>query len=237
MSWLTRNMGKPEGVTEITPEVLDDRFKTFETAIAKAVDDKLATVFEKIGDAPAIKRINDYISGEEEAEKAARERAAAELAARTTPKFENVDAETRQFVQTQIAPIANAALLNAAMEQRRVIFEDAEQFPYYTGAVKAKIDEMLDKQPLDSRGNPEIIRNAYKLVVFDHQKDINDQKIKSRISNSVGSSSGTGGPNTGNADPVATLTPEMRTVAQKLGISDADYAAAQQELRRTGQYV
>jgi hypothetical protein len=95
----------------------------------------------------------------------------------------------------------------------------------------AKVDALIDSQPLALRSNSAIIMNAYKSVFFDLRKDIEDGKIKSQASLTNFSSNGTGshfgnGKNESDVD----LSPEEKHYAQKMGISEEAWKKSKREL-------
>lgn len=102
---------------------------------------------------------------------------------------------------------------------------------YYHGDVKSKVDAMLSAQSVDAQCRADVIENCYKVVCFDMQKDIADGKIKAKTSSATfeGGSTGahSGRDTTEKSDD---LTTEEKFVAQKMGISEKDWAASKREL-------
>ena len=141
---------------------------------------------------------------------------------------ENLDDDTRTYVDRQFEVINRTAQQTSARELRRSIFEDAENYEYYTGDVKRKVDEMLDREPLSSQNNSDVVRNAYKVVVFEHMKDIQDKKLRSRLS-STSASPILSNQNTPDPNALPTLNQEEKDFAKNMGISEADWAKSKKE--------
>lgn len=124
-----------------------------------------------------------------------------------------------------------ATLMLASRMALKETFEDAEQYPYYTGDVKAKVDAMVDAQPLNTRHRSDVIQNCYKLVVFDHQKEIAEGKIKARNSAASLTSTGTGGPSgKGGSGEDEALSNEEKFAAKSMGITEDDWKKSKREL-------
>jgi len=124
-----------------------------------------------------------------------------------------------------------ATMMLAARMARKETFEDVEQYPYYAGDIKAKVDAMIDAQPLNTRHRADVIQNCYKLVAFDHQKEITEGKIQARNSAATFSGSGTGG-HSGKAgsEENETLSNEEKFAAKSMGISEDDWKKSKREL-------
>lgn len=141
---------------------------------------------------------------------------------------ENMDDHTRTYVDRQFEVLNRTAQQTSARELRRSIFEDAENYEYYTGDVKRKVDEMLDREPLQAQNTPDVIRNAYKVVVFEHMKDIQDKKLRSRLS-SVSAPVSTPGQSQVDPNALPELTDEEKLYAGKMGIKLEDWAKSKKE--------
>lgn len=141
---------------------------------------------------------------------------------------ENMDDNTRTYVDRQFELLNRTAQQTSARELRRSIFEDAENYEYYTGDVKRKVDEMLDREPLQSQNSPDVIRNAYKVIVFEHMKDIQDKKLRSRLA-SVSAPTAQSGQNQVDPNALPELSAEEKTYASKMGIKLEDWAKSKKE--------
>jgi type II secretory pathway pseudopilin PulG len=232
--------GKPEkeGVPEITPDSLKADITSTKTDLEK----KLADLGDQINNHPALKAMQTFIDTQNAAEAARQQQQQSQQQQQqqqqVDDQFKEVDATTQAYIQHTMKPFADNALYQQGSEMRRSIFEDQEAFPYYTGAIKAEIDAMLDKQPLATRANADAIRNTYAIICFNKQKEINENKHRSRMSSASSAGTGTGAPS-GNADPTAlpTLTQDMQLVAKKMGMTNEQYAQAMKELQSTGEYA
>jgi hypothetical protein len=224
---------KDDKLKEITPQAINDSLTATKTELEK----KLSDLGESINQHPTLLAMQEFLDGQKAAREAQARKAANDAANANNSRFENVDQTTREYVDQTMRPIAEAALFQQGNEQRRTIFEDAEAFPYYVGTLKSKIDALLDAQPAPQRANPDVIRNVYKIVVFDHQKEISEDKIKSRLSSVSTAASGTGAPGTGDKSAMPVLTQQMKNVARSMGMTEAEYATAMKELQETGEYA
>lgn len=228
-----RKPNSQERVVEITPESIDKSLTATRTDLEK----KLADLGESINQHPTLLAMQTFLDEQKANKDAAARRVAETNRQQNDQRFETVDQTTREFVTETMKPYAEAAIYQQGNEMRRTIFEDAEAFPYYTGTLKSKVDALLDAQPAVSRANPDVIRNVYKIVVFDHQKDISEDKIKSRLSSASTASTGVGVPGAGDKGAMPVLTQQMKSVAKSMGMSEADYATAMKELQETGEYA
>lgn len=237
-TWLEFGKAKPaENKDDKTPEITPESINKSITDNKTELEGKLAALGESINNHPTLLAMKDFLDGQKTASERAEAARAAAAANEGGKKFEGLDQTTREYVNETFRPIAQATLLNQGNEMRRTIFEDQEAFPYYTGVLKAKIDAMLDAQNLESRANPDVIRNVYKIVIYDNEKDIKEDKIKSRLSSASSSGTGTGAPGTGDKAAMPVLTDQMKSVARAMGMSDADYATSMKELQDAGQYA
>lgn len=222
-----------EGVVEITPESINKSLTDTKTEL----EGRLTALGKSIDDHPTLKAMQIFLDEQKAAKDAIARRAAETNRQQNDQRFENVDQTTREYVNETMKPYAEAAIYQQGNEMRRTIFEDAEAFPYYIGTLKSKVDALLDAQPAVQRANPDVIRNVYKIVVFDHQKEITEDKIKSRLSSASSAGTGTGAPGTGDKGAMPVLTQQMKSVAKAMGMSEADYATAMKELQESGEYA
>jgi hypothetical protein len=226
-------INKDDKLNEITPESINKSLTDTKTDLEK----KLADLGESINQHPTLLAMQEFLDGQKANKDAAARKAANDAANANNSRFENVDQTTREYVNETMKPYAEAAIYQQGNEQRRTIFEDAEAFPYYTGTLKSKVDALLDAQPPVQRANPDVIRNVYKIVVFDHQKEISEDKIKSRLSSASTPTTGAGTSSSGDKGALPVLTQQMKSVARSMGMSEADYATAMKELQETGEYA
>ena len=126
----------------------------------------------------------------------------------------NLDEETREYVDNQLQVVNKTAMQTSARELRRSVFEDVENYEYYTGDVKRRVDEILDREPLTNQNNPDVVRNAYKVVAFEHFKEIQDGKLRSRLS-SVTSTSTPSNVNQPDPNALPTLSLTRRIMPAK----------------------
>lgn len=224
---------KEDEVPEVTPKAISESLTKTKTEL----EAKFASLEGKIDNHPTLKAMDDFLKIEREKAEAAQAQRQQQVQQQSDQQFENMDQTTRAYIDRTMTPLATATLMQQGNEMRRNIFEDAEAFPYYSGVLKSKIDTMLDAQPPSQRANPEVIRNVYKIVIFDNDKEIKENKVKSRLSSA--SSSGTGNGMSGDADPKAlpVLTDQMKRVAQGMGMTAEQYAGAMKELQDAGEYA
>lgn len=122
----------------------------------------------------------------------------------------------------------NAVMMLAARAALRETLEDKE---YYYGDIKQKVDAMVSQQPLASQCRADVIQNAYKLVMFDHMKEVNEGKIKARNTSVIFEGGSTGGHDGKKADDAnESMTADEKLVASKMGISDKDWISSRREL-------
>lgn len=224
---------KDDKVVEITPESLAKSMSDNKTEL----ETKLTDLGSRIDNHPTLAAMKEFLDNQKTQRDAAARRQQEEQQNNNAQRFESMDQTTREYVDQTLGPIAQATLMQQGSELRRNIFEDAEAFPYYTGALKSKIDALLDAQPPSSRANPDIIRNVYKIVIYDNQKEIAENKFKSRFSSASESGTGTGGPNAGDKAALPVLTQQMKAVARSMGMSEAEYATSMKELVDAGEYA
>jgi phage I-like protein len=168
------------------------------------------------------------------ADKEAREKAAKDAADKKTADDNKIDdtdwmLDPAAAVAASLKPTQNAVISLAARQARADLLGEKE---YYYGELKTKIDQMITAQPLSAQMNPVTIENCYKLVLFDHQKDIAEGKIKSRNNAASFESNGTGGhggKGKGDGDNEV-MSAEEKHAASALGISEADWKSTRKEM-------
>lgn len=103
---------------------------------------------------------------------------------------------------------------------------------YYHGEIKSKVDAMLAAQTLEAQMRPDVVENCYKLVMFDHMKDISDGKIKARNSAGTFEGGSTGAPSgTKSEGAEESMTAEEKLVASRMGVSEKDWISSRKELQ------
>ena len=102
---------------------------------------------------------------------------------------------------------------------------------YYYGDIKNKVDAMIDAQSVNVRTDPNVIRNCFKLVMYDHQKDIADGKIKARNTGAIFESNGTGA-HSGNdkGEDNESWTADEERAAGHMGLTKKDWITSRKEL-------
>lgn len=131
--------------------------------------------------------------------------------------------------QRQMQPLAKATMMLAARMARQDTLAEKE---YYYGDIKNKVDAMIDQQPLNSRSRADVIENCYKLVMFDHQKDVAEGKIKARNTGAIfeGGSTGAHSGKGAAGEEEEVMSSDEKMVASKMGISDKDWIKSRREL-------
>lgn len=168
-----------------------------------------------------------------EADRAARAEAQRVAAANKNKEDDEIKDEDwlldpEKAVEKKLSGTNQAVMMLAARQARREVLENE---PYYYDEIKRKVDAMIDAQPLKSRMDSSVITNCYKLVMYDHQKDIADGKLRTKNSALVFQSNGTGGhsgKDGGDVDEV--LTNEEKHAASALGLSEVDWKKSKKEL-------
>jgi hypothetical protein len=133
-----------------------------------------------------------------------------------------------EAVRRQMQGTNTAVMMLAARAALRETLEDKE---YYYGDIKQKVDAMVAQQPLPSQCRADVIQNAYKLVMFDHMKEVQEGKIKARNTSAIFEGGSTGGHDGKKADDAnESMTADEKLVASKMGISDKDWISSRREL-------
>lgn len=234
-NWLQMGTTKKpdDGVVEITPQQLSETLTTTKTEL----ETRLTNLGKSIEEHPTLLAMKKFLDDQQASREEAARRAAETQQQTTQQQFSEIDPTMRQYVDASLKPIADAAIWQQGNEIRRSIFDNAEAYPYYSGVLKDKIDTMLDAQPASQRANPDVIRNVYKIVSYDHQKEIDEGKHKSRMSSSSSSGTGTGAPGGNTKGELPVLTAQMKSVAKAMGMTEQDYATSMKELVDAGEYA
>jgi hypothetical protein len=231
MTWFKRSDGsmsaeeerRSKSDIEIDPvklkEEISTDFKTNLEAFKTSQDEQMKPVLSFVEE---MKKERDERVAEEARKKSA-ERA-------KENEVEDTDwlLDPSKAVEKKLQPTQMAVLSLAARQARRDVLEDKE---YYHGEIKTKVDKMIEAQPLNQRTSPVVIENCYKLVMFDHQKDITEGKIKARNNSASFESNGTGGHGgKGSGDHEEEMSQDEKQAASALGISDKDWKSSKKEL-------
>ena len=209
-------------------EIKDDVVK----GIVKPQLDELKTSMETSMDTK-LKPMMDFLAEQ----KAAKDEAARQAAARARKEATETDetdwiVDPKGAMEKTIAPLKETIQAQSALIVRN---ETLSKMDYYSSdpAFKAKVDSLIDSQPLSSRANAAVVMNAYKTVVYDHMQDIKDGKIKSQASLASNGGSGTGnysGSRSEQSTENEELSTEEKMYAKKLGISEKDWNSTKKEL-------
>jgi hypothetical protein len=161
-----------------------------------------------------------------------RKKAEEDNARREAAKNEEVGEEAwlldpSKAVEAKLKPTQLAVLSLAANQARRDTLDDKE---YYYGDIKTKVDQMIEAQPLNQRVSKTVIENCYKLVMFDHQKDIAEGKIKARNNSASFESTGTGAHSSKSGEHEEEMSQDEKQAASALGVSEADWKKTKKEL-------
>ena len=159
---------------------------------------------------------------------AARVAAAKKTAETNEVTMEDFMLDPEDAMRRKLEPTNRALMMLAARGALREQMEDKE---YYHGDMKSKIDALVSTLPLAQQTNAASIENCYKIVVYDHQKDITDGKIKARNTAAIFAGDSTGG-HSGkeSSDSGETLSADEKLVASRMGISDKDWISSRKEL-------
>lgn len=206
---------KPEKLKEDITAEFDSKFKTYQTE----QDAKMKPLLD--------------MASNLEADRVAKAKIAREAADKKTAENNEVDEndfliDPVESVRKLQEPQTKLLVQLASRQARTEILGDEK---YYYGDIKTKVDAMIDSQPMNQRVDPNMIRNAYKLVMYDHQQDITDGKIKARNTGAIFESNGTGG-HSGNdkGDAIEDWSKDEEFVASKMGINKTDWIKNRKEL-------
>jgi phage I-like protein len=240
-SWFQRNDVNNESGQNTPPleiNLTDTQYDSIADKVAKKI--QIPDVNAAIESNPTIKAIADALKANADRRTQQQTREQQQLNQQQQQTFEEAYAEmdesTRTVVDQRFNQLQEQSLRTGARETRRSVFEDIENYPYYTGDIKRQVDDILDKEPLQNQNNPQIVKNAYKVVLADNIEKLQKNELKSRLSSASGSSvSTTSGPADPNALPE--LTAEEKQYAIKMGVSEQDWAKQKKELILAGEVV
>lgn len=219
--WLTPESEKEEKDQEIELKPKDVKEKL----------DKIDAMESKVAQIDDIKKgvdsMNAFIA-QAKADRVAAQQRAEEAEAAKRQKTEDENAPTFEddpdgALSRRLDPILKQNYLLTAKQNIRDMVE-GNQLEFYTGDIKAEVDKLVEAQAM--RGVPvstEYIENAYYIAKGKREKDIAEDKIKSRFSAVSGPSSGTGGLESDPDKNKKTLSEEEKRYAAALGIKDEDY--------------
>lgn len=241
-SWFSRNDTNNEGDGKPKPfELSDEHLDKISTETSKKLETSLTErLSEMLGSAlennPVLKRVKAGFDADEQRRQQQQQQQQQTANNNSQTEFqtayEQLDPEVRTVVDARFKQANSAAMRAEARETRRSIFEDMENYPYYTGDLRAKMDTIIDGESLENQTNPVLIKNAYKIVVADHMKEIQEGKVKSRLSQISGNTTQTPIVNDPNAMP--SLSDEEKRQAKAFGVTEADWAKSKKELISEG---
>lgn len=229
-SWFKREDGemKPGEDSKKPAEEFDPA--KFQSAVETSVKTQMEEFYNKQSEAN--KPVHDFISTlqKERDERAAK--AATENAKKQQEEGQTTDEDwildPSAAVKKQIDPTNRALLTVAAKQMRSEVLGEKE---YYHGDIKAKVDAILAQQSLANQNRADVLENTYKIVMFDHQKEIADGKIKARNMSGVFESNGVGGHNgKSDAEKGEELSADEKFAAKQMGISEKDWQSSKKEL-------
>jgi hypothetical protein len=222
LDWFQRK--KESGEIEINDEgiknVIKPQLDSMKTEFESTIDSKLAPVLEY------------FTNQKKEKEDAIR-------AAEQRKKQDDLEIQPEDYIidpqgviDKKLKPLQERSDIMAAILVRKEILGSMD---YYSTdpAFKAKVDSLIDSQPLSQRSNSALVMNAYKTAVYDHLDQIKEGKIKSQASLASNASSGTGGyigSKQERQQESDELSPEEKIYARKLGIPEKDWASTRREL-------
>lgn len=174
-------------------------------------------------------RLDAFLDEQEEAKKAAREAKAKELAAKARETSEEKWIEDPQAaLEDALAPTKMAVVNIASMNVRREVFDDGQEFEFYTGDFKKAVDKYIDTLPPNAKTDPQAIKNCYYLVLGQKQKEIAEGKLKSRFSSTTANGKSEAGPE-GEKKEIK-LSDEQKRAADRLGVPHEKYAKNLEDL-------
>lgn len=243
MAWFDRNNTNNEpGGEERKPQnfiLTDEHYTRIADDVAKRLETQQNDgISAALAENPILKRLNDSMEAAEQAKRQRQQQATQQQQNNQQTEFETAYGElepnTQRVIDTRFQQVNERSLRVEARVVRASVFEDAENYPYYTGDIKKKVDDILDLEPYDNQANPTIVKNAYKVVLADHIKELQENKLRSRLSSASGPSSTS---NLGTPDPNAlpVLSAEEKDYATKMGISHEEWAKSKKALVESGE--
>ena len=243
MTWFDRNNVNNETGGEQPPAkpviLTDEHYERIANDVVTRLQSKQGeSISAALAENPILKRLNESMEAAEQARKQRQQQTTEQSRTAEQSQFEEayneLEPQTRQVIDTRFSQLNDRSLRVEAREVRRSVFEDAENFPYYTGELKKKVDEMLDAEPVSSQVNPNVVRNAYKVVLADHITELQQNKLRSRLSGATGTSTGA---SLGTPDPNALpeLTTDEKNWAEKMGIDTKEWAKSKKEMIESGE--
>lgn len=129
----------------------------------------------------------------------------------------------------RMRPVLESQAAMASILLRKEILGNGEAYEYYADPdFRKDVDRIIDSQPVASRTNAELIKNAYKSVFFDKQQAIKEGKVKSSLS--ITSSGGNRETEHKEESSAATMNQAEKEYARKLGISEKDWLSQKKEM-------
>lgn len=166
----------------------------------------------------------------DKAEAAAKEAEAAKKKAAKTPEQQAEEAEAiaAALIDDPVGTVdkltkgTQAAIMELRADNiRKEVFEDQNEFNYYTGDIKAEVDAILAKQTVQFRCQPDSVKNVYYTVIGRRSKEIAEGKAKSRFaqaSPTVG-----GKTDTEKNEVKIDITPDIIKAARNSGVKPEEY--------------
>jgi hypothetical protein len=166
---------KPE--TQLPEDVMNKINKV------ESLDTKVTEIGKKL---EGLDTLVTFVNAQKEAAEAA---AAEEAKKKNTPPEESDEDIAQQFAADPASAVKKITqpqtelLLQIQADNLRdkMLSEDSEKYPRYTGKIKQEVDALLESQPLSIRTNRAAIENAYFSVVGRHEAEITNGTLKSRF--------------------------------------------------------
>ena len=223
--WLKREGDNKDKPIEIKPEdiqkAMEPKLKEVSDGINKSIDDKLAPIAAFFAD-----------------QKKEKEEAAARAAeAKRKENQKDLEVQPEDWItdpegafDKKVTPLVQTVQAQSAMLMRDKVLKNMD---YYATdpTFAAKVDALIDAQPLANRSNSNVILNAYKSVHYDMQDQIKEGKIKSFASMASLSNNGTSNRGTEDKDKNDTaLSEEEKRYARRMGLTEEQWVAGRREL-------
>lgn len=243
MAWFDRNNTNNEPGGEASQPkaftLTDEHYNRIADDVAKRLEGKQGeAVSAALLENPILKRLNDSMDAAEANRRKQQTAQGAQAHQAEEQQFaeayNELDQNTQRVLDTRFQQLTDRSLRVEAREVRRSVFEDVENYPYYTGDLKKKVDDILDLEPLGSQANPNVVKNAYKVVLADHITELQQNKLRSRLSSASGSSAAA---SLASSDPNALpeLSTDEKNYAEKMGIDPKEWAKSKKEMLESGE--
>lgn len=238
--WLGGNDDDPE-----KKEAAKKDKEEFDKAVATAVKAQTDPILERLKGLDSISSFVEDSKKEREARLKAEEeteRKRKEIEAnKNQPSDEDIAALMLTDPKRAVALITKnqteLLLRTSANQVKGSVFNDrSDEFPYYSGDVKAEVDKILSEQSLQFQNDPTAVANTYYTVVGKKQKEISEGKIKSRFAQASPGNTGSGkGGEGGDGEIQIDVTDDMRKAARMSGIDIDEYMKMVKAQVKSGQ--